>query len=54
MSSLWPAADVTTDGSANGVPDGAVTLSDFSFYLSLWADLPPDSLQSLLGRVESR
>ncbi len=41
-------ADVTTDGTANGVPDGAVTLSDFSFYLSLWgagdaaADLTTD------------
>ena len=29
-------ADVTTDGPSNGTPDGAVTLSDFSFYLSLW------------------
>ena len=41
-------ADLTTDGTANGVPDGAVTLSDFSFYLSLWgmsdsvADLTTD------------
>ena len=30
-------ADVTTGGTSNGMPDGAVTLSDFSFYLSLWA-----------------
>ena len=30
-------ADVTTDGTANGVPDGQITLSDFSFYLSLWS-----------------
>jgi len=30
-------ADLTTDGSANGEPDGVVTLSDFSFYLSLWS-----------------
>ena len=30
-------ADVTTDGTSNGVPDQAVTLSDFSFYLSLWS-----------------
>lgn len=30
-------ADVTTDGSANGVPDGLITLSDFSFYLSRWS-----------------
>ena len=36
-SAACSAADVTTDGTANGNPDGAVTLSDFSFYLSLWA-----------------
>ncbi|MEM7754147.1 MAG: GC-type dockerin domain-anchored protein [Planctomycetota bacterium] len=30
-------ADVTTDGGTNGMPDGVVTLSDFSFYLSLWS-----------------
>mgnify|MGYP001800916044 CR=1 FL=1 len=30
-------ADLTTDGTANGTPDGAVTLSDFSFYLMLWS-----------------
>lgn len=30
-------ADMTTEGSDNGVPDNAVTLSDFSYYLSLWA-----------------
>ena len=30
-------ADVTTDGTSNGIPDDAVTLSDFSFYLSLWS-----------------
>ena len=30
-------ADVTTDGTANGIPDDAVTLSDFSFYLGLWS-----------------
>ena len=30
-------ADLTTDGSSNGIPDDAVTLSDFSFYLSLWS-----------------
>ena len=34
-------ADVTTDGTSNGMPDGAVTLSDFSFYLSLWAGSDP-------------
>lgn len=30
-------ADVTTDGASDGVPDGLVTLSDFSYYLSLWS-----------------
>ena len=39
--SLWsgsaPLADMTTDGTSNGVPDGSVTLSDFSYYLSLWS-----------------
>ncbi|MEO0483291.1 MAG: GC-type dockerin domain-anchored protein [Planctomycetota bacterium] len=41
-------ADVTTDGTGDGVPDGIVTLSDFSYYLSLWsqadaaADITPD------------
>lgn len=30
-------ADVTSTGTANGVPDGTVDLSDFSFYLSLWS-----------------
>lgn len=30
-------ADLTTEGTADGVPDGQVTLSDFSFYLTLWA-----------------
>ena len=30
------AADLTTDGTSNGTPDGAVTLSDFSYYLRLW------------------
>ncbi|MEM7755149.1 MAG: GC-type dockerin domain-anchored protein [Planctomycetota bacterium] len=29
-------ADLTTDGTANGIPDGMVTLSDFTFYLSIW------------------
>ena len=31
------AADVTTTGTDNGVPDGSVDLSDFSAYLSLWS-----------------
>lgn len=30
-------ADTTTTGSPNGVPDGVVDLSDFSFYLSEWS-----------------
>ncbi len=34
-------ADVTTDGTSNGIPDGAVTLSDFSFYLGLWGASDP-------------
>ena len=34
-------ADLTTDGSSNGIPDGSVTLSDFSFYLSLWSSSNP-------------
>lgn len=36
-------ADLTTDGTANGVPDGAVTLSDFSFYLALWSSSDPSA-----------
>ncbi len=34
-------ADVTTDGSSNGLPDGEVTLSDFSYYLTLWSGRDP-------------
>ena len=34
-------ADLTTNGNSNGVPDGLVTLSDFSFYLSLWSQSDP-------------
>ncbi|MEM7755224.1 MAG: M64 family metallopeptidase [Planctomycetota bacterium] len=30
-------ADVTTEGLSNGQPDGIVSLSDFSYYLSLWS-----------------
>ncbi|MEL7473702.1 MAG: GC-type dockerin domain-anchored protein [Planctomycetota bacterium] len=37
LSSACSPADITTDGSSNGEPDGAVTLSDFSFFLSLWS-----------------
>ncbi|MEO0483264.1 MAG: GC-type dockerin domain-anchored protein [Planctomycetota bacterium] len=36
-------ADLTTDGSSSGVPDGVVTLSDFSFYLSLWSASDPEA-----------
>ena len=34
-------ADVTTDATSNGMPDGQVTLSDFSYYLSLWGASDP-------------
>ena len=34
-------ADVTSTGTANGVPDGAVDLSDFSYYLTLWSGSDP-------------
>ena len=34
-------ADVTTDGTSDGIPDGSVTLSDFSYYLSLWSGSAP-------------
>jgi len=36
-------ADLTTEGLANGEPDGAVTLSDFSYYLRIWAQADPDA-----------
>ncbi|MEL7472723.1 MAG: GC-type dockerin domain-anchored protein [Planctomycetota bacterium] len=42
-------ADVTTDGTSNGEPDGAVTLSDFSFYLSLWSAQSPGADITLTG-----
>lgn len=35
------AADITTDGTSNGVPDNAITLSDFSYYLQLWGSDDP-------------
>ncbi len=34
-------SDLTTDGTANGIPDGVTTLSDFSFYLGLWGAADP-------------
>ena len=34
-------ADLTTDGTETGPPDGLVTLSDFSVYLSLWSRSSP-------------
>lgn len=36
-------ADVTTTGTSNGVPDGVVDLSDFSFFLSLWSAGSPSA-----------
>ena len=36
-------ADVTTNGTANNVPDGLVTLSDFSTYLANWANTLPSA-----------
>jgi len=50
-----PASDMTTDGTANGQPDGQVTLSDFSYYLALWsagapqADLTTNGTSNGLG-----
>lgn len=35
----YDVADVTTDGASNGLRDGDVTLSDFSFYLTLWSNM---------------
>jgi len=43
------AADIATDGETNSPPDGRITLTDFSTYLSLWAlkdpraDITPDN-----------
>ncbi len=34
-------ADVTTTGTANGIPDEVVDLSDFSFYLGIWGASDP-------------
>ncbi|MEL7472842.1 MAG: S8 family serine peptidase [Planctomycetota bacterium] len=34
-------ADITTESTSNGVPDGLITLSDFSYYLSLWSTGDP-------------
>jgi len=37
-------ADITTDGACNfGTGDGVITLSDFSCYLSLWAQSDPNA-----------
>ena len=36
-------ADVTPNGTANNVPDGLVTLSDFSTYLANWANTLPSA-----------
>jgi len=42
-------ADVTTDGTTNGLPDGLVTLSDFSTYLNWWAGGAPRADLTGLG-----
>ncbi|MEL7472296.1 MAG: PQQ-dependent sugar dehydrogenase [Planctomycetota bacterium] len=42
-------ADVTTESTSNGIPDGLVTLSDFSQYLNLWAAMDPDADITLTG-----
>lgn len=42
-------ADLTTEGSNNGTPDGAVTLSDFSYFLALWSSSDPDADITLVG-----
>ncbi|MEL7473027.1 MAG: GC-type dockerin domain-anchored protein [Planctomycetota bacterium] len=34
-------ADLTTDGFSNGIPDGQTTLSDNSYYLTLWSASDP-------------
>lgn len=34
-------ADITTDSTQNGIPDGAVTLSDFSLFLIRWSNNDP-------------
>ncbi len=34
-------ADTTTTGTSNGIPDGVVDLSDFSFYLAQWGASNP-------------
>ena len=41
---LFEPADWTTDGTSNGVPDGRVTISDFTYYQGLWSanDLAAD------------
>ena len=36
-------ADVTTTGQTSGIADGIVDLSDFSYYLSLWANSEPSA-----------
>ncbi|MEL7474381.1 MAG: DNRLRE domain-containing protein [Planctomycetota bacterium] len=45
-------ADVTTDGTSNGIPDNAITLSDFSFYLSLWATGDPAADITTVGMCD--
>ncbi|MEL7472253.1 MAG: PKD domain-containing protein, partial [Planctomycetota bacterium] len=45
-------ADVTTDGSGNGVQDGLVTLSDFSYYLTLWSNASPAADLTVDGQCD--
>ena len=45
-------ADVTTNGSSNGIRDCAVTLSDFSYYLSLWSISSPAADITLTGQCD--
>lgn len=43
-------ADVTTDGSSSGAPDGIVSLSDFSYYLNQWSMGDPAADLTLDGQ----
>jgi len=45
-------ADLTSEGSANGVPDGLVTLSDFSVYLINWSGGQPSADITVSGECD--
>ncbi|MEL7473377.1 MAG: VCBS repeat-containing protein [Planctomycetota bacterium] len=45
-------ADLTTDATSNGQPDGLVTLSDFAFYLDLWTQRDPAADVTTYGVCE--